>query len=86
MTDDELRAERQHLQASLDVLAMKIKGVREDISRNMRADEKEIWETNLVILQVHHSPCFWSYHRPALALFLGVYNVALQISSISLAA
>ena len=56
MTDDELRAERQHLQDALDVLSSKILSVREDISKNMRAEEKEIWETNLVILQAraHH--------------------------------
>lgn len=52
MSDDELRSERQHLQDSLDVLSNKILSVREDISNNMRAEEREIWETNLVILQV----------------------------------
>lgn len=51
MTDDELRTERQHLQASIEALASKIASVREDISNNMRAEEREIWETNLVILQ-----------------------------------
>lgn len=58
MTDDELRAERQHLQDSIDVLGNKISSVREDIAKNMRAEEKEIWETNLVILQVTTLFCF----------------------------
>ena len=52
MTDEELRTERQHLQASVGALGTKIASVREDISNNMRAEEREIWETNLVILQV----------------------------------
>ena len=67
MSDEELRAERQHLQNSLDVLSSKIRSVREDIATNMRAEEREIWETNLVILQASQS---WAFHRKPRSHFI----------------
>ena len=52
MSDDELRSECQQLSSALGQLDDRIAGIRRDISRGMRADEREMWETNLVMLQV----------------------------------
>ena len=62
LSDDELRAERQQLSSALDQLDERMAGIRRDISRGMRADEREMWETNLVMLQARCA--LGCLHRP----------------------
>ena len=52
---DELRAERQRLVDMLDVLEGQVEAAKAEITRHAgrgRGDEQEIWETQLVALQV----------------------------------
>ena len=57
LSDDELRTERQQLSSALDHLDERIAGIRQEISHGMRADEREMWETNLVMMQVCSNGC-----------------------------
>lgn len=52
LSDDELRTERQQLAGALTQLDQRIDGIRQELAHNMRPDERDMWETNLVMMQV----------------------------------
>ena len=58
LSDEELRSERQQLSGALQQLDQRIDGIRQELASHMRPDERDMWETNLVMMQVgcsHHS-------------------------------
>ena len=66
LSDDELRTERQQLSGALGQLDQRIDGIRQELARNMRPDERDMWETNLVMMQVR---CWiWKVHHIGLCL------------------
>ena len=66
LSDNELRTERQQLSGALGQLDQRIDGIRQELARNMRPDERDMWETNLVMMQVR---CWiWTVHHNGLCL------------------
>ena len=52
LSEESLQAEAARLRESLSTIDSRIDQARQELSRNTNAEEQDIWETNLVILQV----------------------------------
>ncbi len=54
----QLREERDRLQEALTALDHKILAAKLDLSHMHRADEKDLWESQLIILQASSGSCY----------------------------
>ena len=54
LTDEALQQEAAQIQESLVTIESRIQQARQELARMTNRDEQDVWETNLVILQVTH--------------------------------
>lgn len=57
--DAELHAELQRRNQSIAAIDASLEAAREQLANPRKAGEKEVWETNVVILQVRGDCCGW---------------------------
>ena len=83
LATDALRAERDRLVKTIDILEVEVASAKAEIMQHRRHEELDIWETKLVALQVRHitpppaappaaSPASFSSYTPLLAVDISI--------------